>query len=614
MQRFLRAAQARNLDRIAVAYAVAGWILVQGAAILQGAFETPAWTLRFFIVAVVMGFPAALAIAWFTAPAATAPTATAPTATADETSPVMVSHREVVLLALLGAVLLATIGELIFVSRRPAPPAVHVAAQLPSAATIAVLPFVNMSGDPRRDVVSDGISEELLNDLSNVPSLQVVARTSSFAFKGKNEDIRTIASVLGVHSVLEGSIREDGNEVRITAQLIDATAGYNLWAASYDRQMTGILSLEDEIAQAITAALANKLLGRPLPQTAHNSDATHAGKPASIDPEAYRDYLEGLHELGPRTADGVSRAVTLLRAATTRQPDFADAFAALGRALINDAENRPRVKSLMPDAQAALGHALVLDPDNVGALSAELDMALHRLDWKAASADAAKLQAINPNRDAVLHEMFRYDQILGFPELALQAAQATVQLDPLSVVDRLNETTALIHIGRFREAAAAAQAALALQPDQTFVEGMLCTAYAHSGRLADARALAVRFTQAHDSADAQACALDIALGSGHQAEAKRIIDGFAARYPDGDLGTVDLCDDYGVADDAADAVKWCARAYAERDFGLFTIPYDRSIPPSVFADPGWKALADRQLFRAWQAAHDDVAAQLARAK
>ncbi len=595
MHQFLKAAQARKLDRIAAAYAVAGWILVQGASIVFPTFDAPVWTLRAFIVAVVIGFPAALTIAWFAAPHTQAADA----------APSGVSHREVVLLALLGVVLLLSLGELAFVIWR-APPNPAPAPNTAAEASIAVLPFVNMSGDPSREIISDGISEELLNDLSNIAALRVAARTSSFAFKGKNEDIKQIARVLAVRAVLEGSVREDGQHIRITAQLINAADGYHLWSATYDRDMTSILTLEDEIARAITVALTHKLLG--------TKDTKATGKPASIDPEAYRKYLEGQHELGPRTADGVAKAVGLFRQVTALQPDFADGYAALGRALINHAENHPEQKELMPAAEEALAEALTLDPDNVSARSTHLDLALHKLDWQTAADDAERLQAVNPNSAPVLHEMFRYYQLLGFPERALEAAQGAVQLDPLSVVDHLNVASALIHIVRYEEAASAAQAALTLQPNQSYVQAMLCTAYAHTGRPDEARTLVAHFSQAHDKTNTAGCTYDIAVGEKRLADARKIIDGLAAQYPNIDMAAADLGDAYAVAGDNRSAVAWLERGYDNKEFSLFTIPFDRAIPPAFFADAGWKALAQRPLFKEWQAAHDQLAAELASEK
>ena len=590
MNRFFRLAQARNLDRIAVAYAVAGWVLVQGASIVFPAFDAPGWALRAFIVAVLIGFPVALVIAWFAVPH-----------TELEDVPAgPISHREIVLIALLVGVVLLSLGEPFFLLRNSTPKG-GPAPSGPPETSIAVLPFVNMSGNPGREIFSDGISEELLNDLSNIATLRVAARTSSFAFKGKNEDIRQIARLLNVRSLLIGSIREDGEQIRISAQLINAADGFQIWSSTYDRQLTGILTLEDDIARAITSALTNKLLGT-LP---------HAGKPDSINPDAYRSYLEGQHELGPRTPEGIAKAVELFKQVTARQPDFAEGFAALGRALINHAEYHPEQKDLLPSAQAALEQALKLDPKNLAALAAHLDLAIHRMDWQTATDDARRMEAINPNSATVLHEMFRYYQILGFPQKALASVRSVVKLNPLSFVDRYNVVAALLHNGRYDDAVSAAHDALALEPNQTEALAMLCTADAHSNRLPDAHAILNRLQATNDAASKSGCDFDIAIAEGRLDDARRNTDALALQFPRGDFNENDFGERYAETRDFDKAAQWLTRAYDARAFTLFTIPYSRSIPPEFFQTTGWKALSSRPLFKDWQAAHDALAATLA---
>jgi TolB-like protein/DNA-binding winged helix-turn-helix (wHTH) protein/tetratricopeptide (TPR) repeat protein len=501
--------------------------------------------------------------------------------------------------AAVGALVLGSVavllGRTVFWQAPPTVPAV-------SADSVAVLPFVNMSGNPAQDIVSDGISEELLDELSNVSALRVAARTSSFAFKGKNADAKQIGSLLSVRSVLEGSIREDGHNIRISAQLINTSDGFRIWSATYDRQMTGMLTLEDDIARAITAAITHEIL--PAPR------AMPAGRPASIDPEVYRKYLEGQHDLGPREEAGVTKAVALFRDVTAAQPDFAAGFAALGRALINHAEDHPQQSELLPEAEAALARALALDPNNIDALSARADLALHQQDWKTAAADTKRMRTISPHSSAVLHEMFRYYQHLGFPEQALEAAEGAALLDPLSVVDHLNATVALIHLARFGEAATVARAALDQMPNHVYIRSILCTAYAHSGAIEKARAIAGQFSKEHDEADSDGCLFDIAVGEGRLDDARKINSAFALQYPNGPMDAVSLADNFAIMGDANSAVQWMDRAYAQKEYGLFEIPFDRSIPQAVLADPGWKTLMRKPLFRDWQAAHDKLAMEL----
>lgn len=598
MRQLLKAAQARKLDRIAAAYAVTGWILVQAASITFPSFDAPPWAMRVFIIAVLVGFPLTLIMAWLVTPAP------------KHAGKAQVSTRtDMTLLSLLGLIAVLAAAQFAYelwrlpnTAETNAGPVSTSSAPAPSEGSIAVLPFVNMSGDPKKEYFSDGISEELLNDLANIPALRVASRTSSFAFKGKNEDIKKIAQVLGVRAVLEGSIREDGKRIRITAQLINAADGYHLWSENFDRELTNVLVIQDEIAHAITKALTNKLL----------LGTTTAGKPASIDPEAYKKYLEGQFYFGPRTKDGVTRAVALFKDVTQLQPDFADGFAALGRALINHSEDFPEDRTLIPSAETALARALELDPNNLSALGSHLDLALHKLDWTAAEADANRMLAINPHSAITLHEMFRFYQIMGFPERALIAARSASELDPLSFVDKLNVAAALIHLARFPEAAGAAQAALKLEPDQPYVQSQLCTGYARGGRSADARKLADQFKAKGLDEIYQGCMFDIAVGENRSADAEKILDAFAAQFPNVGMSATDIADNYAAAGIFEKAMTWLDRAYDAKEFALFTIPYDAAIAPAFFQTPKWKAFWNRPLIKDWQAAHDRLEAEFAK--
>jgi TolB-like protein len=587
VERLLKAIQARKLDRIAAAYALGGWLLVQAASIALPAFNAPAWLLKALILFVVLGFPVALVVGWMGAPHFPS--------SQQEAAKLKPLHAT--MLAIVLAVIVLSLGEFVYWMSRGASPAADSPAE---PASIAVLPFVNLSGDSGKDYFSDGMSDELLNDLANVPELRVAARTSSFAFKGKSEDIRTIARLLAVRSVLEGSVREAGRHLRIHAQLIDAANGFELWSQSFDRQMTDALAVQDEIARAIVRALTHKLLpGKP------------SKRPAAIDPEAYRAYLEAQYALGPRTQAGSEKALALFQEAVARQPDFAEAYAGLGRAYINVAEYHTERKDMIPSAQAALTRALELDPGNLSALATHLDLALHRMDWPAARADAHRMQAINPHSQTVLHEMFRYYQALGFPLEALHAAQGAAQLNRMAIVDRMNVAAAFIHIGRFAEAAKAAEDALALYPNQPYVLSMLCTSYAHSGRAAKSQAILVQLNEMREAGSAGSCAFDIEAGQGRTAAAHPLLDKLAAQFPLGDLGASDIGDDYAMIGDYPKAIEWLTRAYDLREFVLFTVPYDATVAPAFFQTPEWQALWQRPLVKDWQKTHDAIARDLA---
>jgi len=595
MEGFIKALRERHLDRIAVGYAVAGWLVVQAASIALPTFDAPDWALRALIIFTILGFPIALSVGWFAAPHLY-----------DDEQQLVQLTRSHLALGLIAALIVLVAADLAYLLSRAsmsAPPAVAIAApaQAPAKNSIAVLPFVNMSGDPAKEYFSDGISEELQNDLSNIPELRVAARTSSFAFKGKSENVRDIARILAVRSVLEGSVRESGSHFRITAQLINAIDGYHLWSESYDSDLTDVLVIQDKIAQSITTALTHKLLPQPARGIA----------PRMIDPMAYRTYLLGKHELGPRTKAGSEAAELLFKQATVAAPDFADGFAALALAQINVAEYHPERSDLIPSAEVALKRALELDPRNTGALSSHLDISLHKLDWPAAIADAQLMQSINPNSWAVQHEMFRFYVFLGFPDSAYAAASGAAQLDPLSFVDRVNQASVLLHDGRYGDAMVAARAALEVHDDETLGLLLLCAAAALGGDAKTAHDAEARLAAVGDAGDLQFCRFRIAAAQGRTADARAILDQIAQTFLHGGPGATDIAELYANIGDRKEAMRWLNRAYDAKEFWLVLFVNEKTVPPAFFASAEWKAFYQRPLFAEWQQAHDRVAAQFA---
>ena len=599
MQRLLRIIQQRKLDRVAAAYGVAAWLAVQAASITLPTFGAPAWVLKALIVAAILGFPLALWIAWHLTPAPHYKHGAPPPS----------KGRDIVLLAFMSAVVFLTVAELCFqfgVFRSAPQPSSALAGNAaqsssPSAASVAVLPFTNMSGDSSKEYFSDGISEELLNQLANIPELQVAARTSSFAFKGKNQDIRSIARALNVRAVLEGSVREDGQHIRITAQLINAADGYHLWSKTYDRDLRNILSLQDEIARAITASLTHSLLG---------GAARPASTRAPIDPEAYRKYLESQSFAARKTDEDDARAVELLKEVTAAEPAFAPGFAALGHTYIHMAQFQRERQDLVPAAQNALSSALRLDPSNVEALSAHLVLALMKWDWQKAAEDAHKLQVLNSHSVFTLRAQNDYYGSLGFSEQQSAALREATRLDPLSFVDLNNLATVYNNRGEYAEAASAAGDALALRPNRALTLYTLCQAYVGAKRSRDAQILIGQLLALDEAGASQGCALKNAVSDGNLAEAHLLADRVAKQFPTFVYDETEIGSFYFAAGDSAKALAWFARAYDRRNQDLLALSYSVTTPSALLNMPAWKALMQRPEARAWQAAHDRLAAEL----
>ena len=400
--------------RVAIAYVVVAWLVVQLVNNLVVPLHLPDWTATLVVVLLAVGFPVALVLAW-----AFEMTPEGVKRTTSSTEPALAEVE----------------------------PAGILAASAESSATpsIAVLPFADMSPDHDQEYFSDGLSEELLNKLARIKGLQVAGRTSSFFFKGKNEDIRTIAEKLGVANVLEGSVRKSGDKVRITAQLIKAADGYHLWSQNYDRKFEDIFAIQDEIAAAVATALEITLgvgqLGR-IPGMTRNA-------------EAYDEYLKGVALHMRYEPDTYPRAIEHLQRAIVVDPSFANALIQLGQIYSNGASIVPeRSEEWHRKAEEALEQARKLAPDSplVQIASAARDMN-HR-QWRAAGD-------------------FYHNEL---PKLA-EKYGAGIQSD-------FQTGQFLMKVGRVREALAYHERAHSADPLNVFLLPYLADAYLETGNTA----------------------------------------------------------------------------------------------------------------------------------
>ena len=351
----------------------------------------------------------------------------------------------------------------------------------PPEKTIAVLPFVNMSADPENEFFSDGISEELINALTRVEGLQVTARTSSFAFKGKNKDVRDIGRKLGVSAVLEGSVRKAGDRVRITAQLVDTRDGYHIFSKVYDRVLEDIFETQDEISLEIVNELR-----ATLPE---NGEKPSLVRQVTEHSEAYDAYLKGKYCWNQWTPDAARQAVDHFQRAVELDPEFARAWGAmaLSHTYLGAMGRSAHCGEAYGCAYKAAERALELDPEIE---DSHVALALVRLfnDWDRPAAEASFLRAmaINPDSVDVLHGYSLYLQADGRAEEAVAILERATTLDPLNlpVLDYLGK--AHVSCGQYDEALAQFDRVLELDPEfRSALEGKGWT-YMHMGRLDDA--------------------------------------------------------------------------------------------------------------------------------
>lgn len=345
LSRLFEELRRRRVIRIAVVYAVGGWIVIEVASTLLPGLNLPRWSITLVIALVALGFPLAVIMGWmFDVGPGGVERTTSEQSAATGTSAVTAPPPD-------DGGAGRTSAETV---RRPA----TARDEHGDRRSVAVLPFVNMSGDEDNEYFSDGISEEILNLLSKLPQLKVASRTSSFNFKGKQVGIPTVARELGVATVLEGSVRRAGDRVRITAQLIDAETDSHLWSETYDREMKDVFAIQDDIAQSIVKALQVTLTPR---------ERRSIQFVATSDPEAYDYYLRGRRYMYSMARRDYEHAIRMFEQAIEVDSKFALAYAGIADAYSHLYRYVEATQDNAAKAKRASEQAVVLDPDSAEA-------------------------------------------------------------------------------------------------------------------------------------------------------------------------------------------------------------------------------------------------------
>jgi adenylate cyclase len=456
----------------------------------------------------------------------------------------------------------------------------------PAIRSLAVLPFVDMSPAADQEYFSDGISEELLNLLARLPDLQVAARTSSFAFKGRNEQVAEIGRQLNVAAVLEGSVRRDGDRIRVTAQLIDASSGFHLWSENYDRDASGVLALQDDIARAIVSAIRLRLVGGAAEATALLTD--HAVR-ATVDPETHTLYLRGLHHWHRRRIPDFHLANDYFRQAIARDPGFAPAHAglALSQVTLTGYDNSA-TETLLPAARTSAERALELDPKLPDAFAALGLTARREGDWAAAERHYRRALQLSPNHLTTIHWLSQQMAAMGQFDEALALARRAVELDPLSLI--INNNLGFIHAFRdeTEQAARAYEATIELDPSFPTALSNLWVTYVRLGRFDEALAVLDRLQATGASPDTEAFRSYI---EGLREPARRgpalvALQELARRQ---NANTWSLALLYVTIGELAPALDLLERAHAERHFN---VPYLAIVPQlrPLHGHPRYEAL------------------------
>ncbi|HEY4124606.1 MAG TPA: tetratricopeptide repeat protein [Rhizomicrobium sp.] len=598
MKRLFTAAKVRKLDRVAVGYLVAAWVAVQAGSIALPAFDAPAWGMKLLIAASVVGLPLTLLIAWFWR------IGTAPEDSEDNAPHPIWARSEALLIGLLAFVLVTGALEFaFFFTPKKTVPATADSPTKAMQASVAVLPFANLSGDPGKRYFSDGIADQLISELSKTPALRVASRTSSFAVAQKAMDVKSMGKMLNVKAVPEGSVREEGGRVRIAAQLVNSSDGFEVWSNTYDRDMKDILALQDEIARSITHALAEKLLGKDLPKSNHPM-------PRSIDPEAYRYYLQAQFFFAQRGEASVNHAIELFEKATQKAPDFADAYASLADAHATMAFNFDNEAHIAP-ALYAVKQALELDSNSIAALSAHSTVSMMLWKWMSAAEDVRRIQRLAPNSGRVWHNSSIFYGYMGLPDLAIAAARRAADLDPLSYIDRYNLANYSLAHDRAEEAVKLAREATELQPSNTGGLAALCEALSASKDFDEANRILVQITTLTIDdprvGDRVACQFWIAAYSGDLKVARGIVDEVAPGFPDNGVPAFDISTGYRIIGDNDKAFEWYVLAIGKRELAALPAPYLAKGSREVFKQPKWIEFRKRPEVIMWEKAREKIA-------
>jgi serine/threonine-protein kinase len=565
----------RNVYKVSVAYGVVAWLLMQVASQIFPFFDIPNWVVRLVVLLLIIGFPVALIIAW-----------------AFEVTPEGIKRTEAadaagqrsrgvawIYVVLVGAALSVT---LFFVGRYTAGRAAAEGGRPPATAgslpqkSIAVLPLLNESGDPKDEYFSDGLSEELIAALAQISGLKVIGRSSSFRFKDRKEEPKTIGEKLGVSTLLDGTVRKQGDRVRIVAELVNAADGIQLWTRTFDRELKDIFAVQEEIARAVAQSLKVTLLG---------GDARSVQGSASGNAEAHNAYLQGHFHLVRRNVEDFRKAIGYYDQAIELDPEYALAYAERAEAWTILGDLTGQRPTAYPKARMDAEKAVAIAPALAEARAA-LGFVRCFVDWKFADGlaelkRAKELSPANPTANDLLARIIVY---LGrFDEAERQARQA-VELDPLSTVTQANLARVLFYAGKLDEADAVARKSAELQPTGASNHRWQVLVAAQRGD----GAAALREAQLEPDEGYRRFELAVAqyvVGDRQAADAAladllaKAREGFAYQ----------IAEVYAVRGEKGKAFEWLQIAFDDRDAGMLSLLVD-PLMRSLRDDPRYKNL------------------------
>ena len=585
---FFNELKRRNVFKVAAAYIIVAWLLLQVSDTLVPALHLPEWFNSGVAFALIIGFPIAVIFAWAFE---MTPDGLKKEKDVDRSQSITQVTGNKLNNAIIGVLVLAlgyfALDKFVLDPGRDAAEiasAVQNAQEKVQAPTeteqaeksIAVLPFVNMSSDREQEYFSDGLSEELLNLLAKIPGLRVAARTSSFSFKGKNLEIPEIASRLKVAHILEGSVRKSGDQIRITAQLVKADDGYHLWSETYDRQLDNVFQIQDEIASEVVRALKVTLLNE-------------SPKSRETSPEVYQLYLEGQHVRRQVSAPTLPKAINLLKQAVALDPDYAPAWAELAYAYMWEAGiGATPIDEAFALADQAIESALEADPGYSRAYFVKGASQLYnKFDFKSAYEVYQHALQLEPGNAFLLGQNATVIRAIGRMDQSIALFEQALTLDPLMSEMRSWQALALSYAGQLDEAESAYRTVLTLSPD-------FSGAHYRLGRILIAKGMpgaALEEIKLEKSSTYSLTGLAMvhhALGS--QESSQRALDELIRTMAG--HAAYQIAEVYGFRGDNDKAFEWLEESLVIRDSGLVSTLGNPAFY-DLRLDPRWQPFLDR---------------------
>jgi TolB-like protein/Tfp pilus assembly protein PilF len=582
----------RNVYKVAVAYAVVAWLLIQAASIILPTFEAPGWTMKVLIAALAIGFPIAVVLAW--AFEITPEGIKRAEDVGPNNSITPRTGRKIVAVTIALAALAAGMLAFQLLRSKSTSSAVvslvtvaNVAAEI-SNKSIAVLPFENLSSDKENAYFAEGIQDEILTRLSKIADLKVISRTSTQHYKSAPENLPEIAKQLGVAHILEGSVQKSGDAVRVNVQLINALNDAHLWADIYDRKLTDIFAVESDIAKTIADTLQAKLTG---------SEKTAIAKRPTVNSEAYELYLKGRYFWNKRTGPDLRKAIDYFNQAIEKDPKYALAYAGLAdsyQLLSTYGAGTPQES--FPPAKAAAQKALEID-NTLAEAHTSLGGILCSYDFDVASStkEFERAIALNPNY-AAAHHWFSVGPLLivGQFDRAIAEGKRAVQLDPLSMSINADLGGTFTVARHYDEATA--QLRKTLEIDSRFYAAHydLGEALQLKGQLREALAEYKKAAELDDDPFVLGLLGHAYASSGNKAEALKILDQLKELSKQRYVTAYAFAIVYLGLGDKEEALRWLQKSYQDRADDITIIKVDPFLDP-LRGDPRFENLVTKVL-------------------